>query len=105
MQIIKLMEGDLKGVPEMEFDGKLKDMLPRMSRQARNELFAGLMEQDELKKAQPVRPLQRTACTRGTSGSPMLARHVMQRVAMNCCRKQAPSTTNIVANVAAACRR
>jgi hypothetical protein len=50
-----MMEGSLKSVPEMEFDGKLKDLLPRMTRHARNELFAEVMETDELKKAQPVR--------------------------------------------------
>lgn len=53
-KIISMMEGDLKGVPEMNFQGKLKDLLPTLGQQARNDLFAGILESDDIKKAQPA---------------------------------------------------
>lgn len=53
MQIIKIMEGDVS--KEMEFQGSLKQMLPQMARQAREELFKDIMQSEPMNKAQPVR--------------------------------------------------
>ena len=49
------MEGDLKGIAEVDFNGKLKDLLPTLSKRARNELFDSILASESLKSPQPVR--------------------------------------------------
>ena len=60
MQIIKIMEGDVS--KEMEFQGSLKQMLPQMARQAREELFKDIMQSEPMNKAQPVRMCSLSSC-------------------------------------------
>lgn len=55
VQVIALVEKDTSGDKDASMDGRLKDVLPRMGRQARNDFFQGFLETDEMKKAQPVR--------------------------------------------------
>lgn len=62
MQLIALVEKDTTGDKDASMDGKLKDVLPRMGRQARNDFFQGFLETEEMKKAQPVRPVLLLGC-------------------------------------------
>lgn len=55
VQVVKMMEGSVADVAEVEFSGKLKELLPRLSRKARNDLLAEFMQTEPLKDAQPVR--------------------------------------------------